>query len=140
MTLYSITIVPTPVEVSTLPFILPGPEIRLNTPPAGVPVSGRVSPVQIGPPLLVMTGAGVWFETMLWEVFPVHPFCVTVYCTTIVPAPLAVRISPLMVPGPERTLYDPPVGVPVKVLVSPLHIGELLLVMVGAGVRFETMD
>lgn len=131
--------VPAPIEVSVLPLIVPGPETILNIPPVGVPVSVRVFPLHMGALLLVMMGKGVWFETMLCVVVPVHPFCVTLYCIIMVPAPVAVSIFPLILPGPEMTLNDPPVGVPVKALVVPLHIGELLLVIVGAGVKFETM-
>lgn len=71
---------------------------------------------------------------MFCVALPVHPFWVTAYWMTMVPAPVAVRIFPLIEPGPETTLQVPPVGVPVKVLVDPLHIGALLLVIVGEGV------
>ena len=70
---------------------------------------------------------------------PVHPFCVTVYCTTIVPAPIEVSVLPLIVPGPETILNNPPDGVPVSVRVVPLHMGALLLVMMGTGVWFTTI-
>lgn len=65
---------------------------------------------------------------------PVQPFWVTRYWIIMVPEPVAVNIFPLIVPGPDRTEKVPPAGVAVKVRVSPLHIGALLLVMEGLGV------
>ena len=57
----------------------------------------------------------------------------------MVPLPVDVRRFPLIVPGPEATLNVPPVGVPINVLVSPEHMGALLLVMTGFGPIFDVM-
>ena len=57
----------------------------------------------------------------------------------MIPLPVAVSIIPLIVPGPEIILNAPPVGVPVNVLVSPEHIGSLLLVIAGFGPIFDVI-
>jgi hypothetical protein len=48
-----------------------------------------------------------------------------------VPTPVAVRVFPTIVPGPDSTDQVPPIGVAVRVLKELGHIADDELVIVG---------
>jgi hypothetical protein len=90
--------------------------------------------------LLVIVGAGASITGMPWTTELLQPFTVILYCTVIVPEPVAVRVLPLIFPGPFVTVNMPPDGVAVNNLDSSGHIEELLLVITGAvGIGFTTI-
>ena len=55
------------------------------------------------------------------------------YCTTMVPIPVGVRVSLVRVAVPLNIVHVPPTGLPIRVLLVPSQISALLLVILAVG-------